>query len=179
MDRPRRANRYRGRAPGRRRRVRLGDQPAGPRPGRPGVGADAHGPARLALLALYLLAAPGDSLWVASVSNVLRVRPSDGALLGKVGFGDQAVLPIDGLAAGAGALWVIGDAQTVRVDRGPTGRWRPCPRSEPFVASGSAPAGAGDHDTMVVRDSQTLYLLDPATTGSRPRSRSRARGRWR
>jgi DNA-binding beta-propeller fold protein YncE len=112
---------------------------------------------------LYLLTAAGDSLWVASASNVLRVRPSDGALLGKVGFGDQAVLPIDGLAAGAGALWVFGDARTVRVDPGANRAVASLPVGEPFVASGSAPAGAGDHDTMVVRDSRALYLLDPAT----------------
>lgn len=111
---------------------------------------------------LYLLAATGDSVWVASNANVERIRLSDGAPLGKVRFGDRAMLPINGLVAGAGALWVFGDAQTVRVDPGTNQAVASLPIGEPFVAVGSAPAGAGDDHTMVVRDSQTLYLLDPA-----------------
>jgi hypothetical protein len=108
------------------------------------------------------LAAAGDSVWVVSAADVLRVRRSDGALLGRVRFGDRAVFPIDGLAAGAGSLWVFGNGQAVRIDPGTGRAVAAVPIGAPWTAVEGAAVGAGDDHTMVVRGARVLYLLDPA-----------------
>lgn len=93
---------------------------------------------------------------------MLRVRLSDAAVLAPVNLAALGVIPIDGLAAGGGELWVFGYGQAVRVDPG-TGR---------VVASVELRSGrpadlqsglvAADNTVVAARGRTSLYLLDPA-----------------
>jgi hypothetical protein len=55
------------------------------------------------------LAAGGGGIWAASHTGLQRLRPSDGRVTFQVTDAAlQQALPADGLAAGAGALWLVG-----------------------------------------------------------------------
>jgi len=119
------------------------------------------------------LAAAGGGIWVASRTGLQRLRPRDGRVTLQVSDPAlQRAIPADGLAAGAGALWVAGGGgeasdRLVRVD--PVSGW--------VVASlelrrpgleGQRPAVvAADERTVVVRRGTGLFLV--AGDGSRVR----------
>jgi hypothetical protein len=119
------------------------------------------------------LAAAGGGIWVASRTGLQRLRPRDGRVTLQVSDPAlQQAFPADGLAAGAGALWVVGGGgeasdQLVRVD--PVRGWvlagvelrRP-------GREGQRPAVvAADERTVAVRRGVGLFLV--AGDGSRVR----------
>jgi DNA-binding beta-propeller fold protein YncE len=117
------------------------------------MGPDRYGP-------LSGLAAAGGSVWAVAGMVVQQIRPQDGT----IGWEDApkelgSMIP-SGLAAGAGALWVVGTGFLARVD----------PDTRRVVATFRVGHGvgtaadliAGDERTVVARGNRVLYLIDPA-----------------
>jgi hypothetical protein len=115
------------------------------------------------------LAAAGGGIWVASHTGFQRLHPGDGRVSFQVTDPTlQRALPADGLAAGAGALWLVGGGgQLVRVDPVSGSVVGSLELRRPGRAGQRAAVVAADERIVVVRRGGGLFVV--AGDGSRVR----------
>lgn len=126
------------------------------------MGPDRYGP-------LSGLAAAGGSVWAVAGMVVQQIRPEDGTIRWEDAPKELTPMIPSGLAAGAGALWVVGSGFLARFDPG-THRVVATFRVGHGVGS-DADLVAGDARTVVVRRGRGLYLIDPAANRARAQVR--------
>jgi hypothetical protein len=117
------------------------------------MGSDRYGP-------LSGLAAAGGSVWAVAGMVVQQIRPEDGT----IGWEDAPkglgpMIP-SGLAAGAGALWIVGTGFLAHFD--PDTRRVVAALRVGHGVGTDADLAAGDERIVVARGKKVLYLIDPA-----------------
>jgi hypothetical protein len=126
------------------------------------MGPDRYGP-------LSGLAAARGSVWAVAGMVVEQIRPEDGTIRWEDAPEGLTPMIPSGLAAGAGALWVVGSGFLARFDPG-TRRVVATFRVGHGVGT-DADLVAGDKRTVVALHNKILYLIDPAANRVRAQVR--------